>query len=149
MNSILSFIFICFVCFFGTRLRIVESSFTKKEPGLSTGAVVTQFDVKVKSTGGKTVHIKDVWLYNNKATWTLNDLDNKELKSIGKKDTYSIQGNIKIQTKAGKNKSKPSIEEEKGSFEEEFVLSYYLGNSEKVRYLKIDKIENIKILKKK
>ena len=148
MNNLLSCLLICFFCFFGTRLSVVQSSFTEIAPGHSKGDVVTQFDVKIKSTGAKTITIEQIWLNNNKASWTLSDKNQKQVNVANGKGYYSIQGEIKVKSEAGKQNSKPKPQEEKGTFKEAFVIAYKVGDSNSIKYLKIKEIENLNVLKK-
>lgn len=146
MNTLLTSVLISTMCIFGTKLKVTESNFKEIAPGVATGYVVTKYEVRLSSNNNKKVTIRDVWLKNRKASWELLNTENEKVTSIKDKRTYTLKGQIKVRTEGTivKNESK----DEKGSFEEEFVVRYTVGNGTE-KCVKIDKIEKLELVKTK
>jgi hypothetical protein len=141
MNNILTYIAISTFCFLGTKLKVVNSEFTEVIPGISSAAVVTRFEVDVKSNGNKVMNIQSVWVNNVKATWSILDKSDQTVDSFNDKELYTIKGEIRVKSDGN---SKPQATETKQNYEEDFVLNYKVGDSETIKVLKIEKIENMK-----
>lgn len=147
MNGILTYFLISTMCFFGTKLKIIGSEFSEVLPGKANADVITKFTVDVRSNGKKKIRIQNIWVNNIKASWKIVDGSDNTIESITDKKTYSVIGEIR--RKQGKTKSKKvTLIEEKASYSEDFVIAYKVGNSESIKILKIDKIENLKQIRK-
>ncbi|WP_420582034.1 hypothetical protein [Reichenbachiella sp.] len=146
MNTVFTTILIAAVCF-GTKLKIEEFSFKEIAPGVSTGYVITKYEVQVKSTGNKKATIEEVWLKNRMASWKLFDEDGKIVETIQKKGVYTLTGETKIRSAGAKYKSKSVPKESIGSFEEDFLVKYKIEGSDNDQCMSIAKIENLELVK--
>ena len=146
MNSILTYFMISTMCIFGTKLSIKNSEFTEVLPGKATADVVTKFKVDIRSNGKKKIIIESIWVKNEKANWKIIDSNEKPVESLTDKKTYTLIGEIRTNQGSTKLKIDPPIEK-RADYSEDFVISYKVGNS-KFKLLKIDKIENLKHIRK-
>jgi len=147
MNTLLTSVLIGTMCLFGTKLKVEDSTFKEIAPGVSTGYVVTQYEVQIKSNGNKKVSIDEVWLKNRQANWELIDAKMEKVEAINDKNTYTLKGQIKVRAAGAMAKSKPGTVETMGSFKEDFVVKYKVGSSSEVKLLTIVKIENLELVK--
>jgi len=147
MNNILTYIAIGTFCFLGTKLKVISSEFTEVIPGIASADVVTRFKVGVKSNGNKKIDIQSIWVKNVKATWSILDASEQVVDSFSDKNVYTIKGEIRVKSEGAPSKNKSQVVEKGSNYEEDFVLNYRIGDSETIKVLKIDKIENMKQLR--
>lgn len=147
MNTLLTSVLVSTMCMFGTKLKIMDSSFKEIAPGVSTGYVVTKYEVQISSNNNKKVSIQDVWLKNRKASWELFNANNEKVAYINDKEMYTLRGQIEAKMDGVPVKSNSDEgKETTGSYEEDFVLRYAVGNGTE-KCIKIDKIENLELVK--
>jgi hypothetical protein len=147
MNNILTYIAIGTFCFLGTKLKVINSEFTEVLPGIASADVVTRFEIDVKSNGNKKIDIQSIWVKNVKATWSILDGSKQSVDSFSDKNVYTIKGEIRVKGEKAISRSKSEVVIESTNYEEDFILNYKIGDSESIKVLKIDKIENMKQLR--
>lgn len=147
MNNILTYIAIGTFCFLGTKLKVINSEFTEVIPGIASADVVTRFQIDVKSNGNKKIDIQSIWVKNVKATWSILNASKQSVDDFNDKNVYTIKGEIRLKSEGTPSKNKSKASEQVSNYETDFVLNYKVGDSETIKVLKIDKIENLKQLR--
>jgi hypothetical protein len=130
---------------YGGKLKIVGSEFREEISNEASGKVIMTFNIDVRSSTNKKIHIVSIWVKNTKADWKIIDGKSNLMKLISDKSTYTLKGRISVSQ--GKTKEGQLVES-MGNYLEDVVISYKVGNSKSTKYLKIDKIDNLKQIRK-